>query len=171
MCVTQTTTAYGYELRQTTGARFAASKIKILPREPGQWGARYDRRSRSRNKISARLVLGLWCLYRGAQNSISSGESNAAQQSSGREDLLQFLDGAGYRYGAVRSFHVSEKHPQCGVFFPDGPSANENGGVMLSHDPNWRAEAGQPGFKLCFKVKRHSAPVRLPCGPRAAPAE
>jgi hypothetical protein len=42
---------------------------------------------------------------------------------------------------------------------------------MLSHDPNWRAEAGQPGFKLCFKVKRHSAPVRLPCGPRAAPAE
>lgn len=103
--------------------------------------------------------------------SIPSGKSNAAQQSSGREDLLQFLDGAGYRYGAVRSFHISEKHPQRGVFFPDGPSANENGGVMLSHDPNWRAEAGQPGFKLCFKVKRHSAPVRLPCAPRAAPPE
>lgn len=80
-----------------------------------------------------------------------------AQQSSGRKGFLQSQNGAGYRCGAVRAFHFSEKHLQRRVFFPDGPSANENSGVMSSHYPNWPAEAGQLGFKLCSKTKRHSA--------------
>src|SRR5579863_5944626 len=83
------------------------------------------------------------------------GESNAAQQASGSKGFLKSQDCVGQRFGAVRAFDFSEKHLQRRIFFPDGPPAHENSGVMPGHYPNWRAEARQLGFKLCFKIKRH----------------